>query len=116
MTLKRGGQGSGAGAAAATMVLLVALLVLVAASMRAEAAAAPRRLGGPGPNHCTNDPNNKGKGCDVPPPGKQAASEHTEAQSPRLISVSKASAGPSGCTHDPNAPPGNKCPPVVKAP
>ncbi|CAN6195843.1 unnamed protein product [Urochloa humidicola] len=102
MTMKRGGQGSsGAGAAAATMVLLVALLVFVAASMRADAAAVPRRLGDPGPNPCSYDPNNQGKGCHVPPAA--------EAQAGRLISVSKASAGPSGCTHDRKAPPGN-CP------
>ncbi|OEL29501.1 hypothetical protein BAE44_0009481 [Dichanthelium oligosanthes] len=117
--MKRGGKGSGAGAAATT-VLLVALLVLVAASMRADAAAAARRLGDPkpNPNPCTYDQNNPGHKCRVPtPPGKQAAAAHTEAQSRRLISVSKASLGPSGCTNDPNAPPGKKCPaPPAKAP
>ncbi|CAN6195855.1 unnamed protein product [Urochloa humidicola] len=99
--MKRGGQGSGAGAAATTMVLLVALLMLVAASMRADAAAVPRRLGEPGPNHCTNDPTNQGKGCHVP--------SAAEAQAGRQISVSKASAGHSSCTYHPNAPPGD-CP------
>ncbi|CAN6195854.1 unnamed protein product [Urochloa humidicola] len=106
--MKRGGEGSGA-AAAATL-LLVALLVL------ADAAAATRRLGetlsGPKHNNCSHDTNKPGHGCHVPP-GKQAA----VAQSPRLISVSKASAGPSTCTNDPNAPPSKKCPtPPTKAP
>ncbi|CAN6210638.1 unnamed protein product [Urochloa humidicola] len=103
--MKRGGQGSSAGGAA-TMVLLVALMLVVAASMPADAAAVPRRLGGPRPNNCSHDLKNKGQGCHVPP-GKHAAS--TEAQSPRLISVSKASAGPSTCTSNPSAPPGS-CP------
>ncbi|TKW33036.1 hypothetical protein SEVIR_2G206900v4 [Setaria viridis] len=114
--MKRGGKGSGAGAAA-TMVLLVALLLLVAASMRADAAAAARRLSGPKPNPCTHDPKKPGNGCQVPAPGKQGAAAHTEAQSRRLISVSKASAGSSNCTNDQNAPPGKKCPtPPAKAP
>ncbi|CAN6174245.1 unnamed protein product [Urochloa humidicola] len=108
--MKRGGEGSGARAAAATL-LLVALLVL------ADATAATRRLGettlsGPKPNNCSHDPNKPGHGCHVPP-GKQAA----VAQSPRLISVSKASAGPSTCTNNRNAPPSMKCPtPPAKAP
>ncbi|CAL5074423.1 unnamed protein product [Urochloa decumbens] len=107
MTMKSGGgQGSGAGAAATTMALLVALLMLVATSMRADAVAVPRRLGDPGPNHCSHDTKNQGQGCHVPP--------STGTQPRRLISVSKVSAGPSGCTYDPNAPPG-KCPPT-KAP
>ncbi|RCV11592.1 hypothetical protein SEVIR_2G206700v4 [Setaria viridis] len=114
--MKTGSNGSGAGAAAAT-VLLAALLMLVAASMSADAAAAPRRLREPGPNPCTNDPNNPGRGCHSPHAGKQAATAQTEAQPRRLISFSKASAGPSGCTHDPSAPPGKKCPPLPpKAP
>jgi hypothetical protein len=115
--MKRGGKGPGDGAAAATTpLLLVALLLLVAASMRADA----RRLSGPNPNPCTHDPNKPGSGCQVPPPGKQAAAAHTEAQSRRLISVSgMASVGPgrSNCSHDPNAPPGRRCPtPPAKSP
>jgi len=100
------------GAAATTTVLLVALLVLVAASMRADAAAAvARRLSGPGPNPCTVDPNNPDHGCHVPSPGEQAAAAHAQAPPRRLISVSKASLGPSDCSNDKNAPPGKKCPP-----
>ncbi|OEL15775.1 hypothetical protein BAE44_0023206 [Dichanthelium oligosanthes] len=117
--MKTGGQGSGAGAAATT-VLLVALLVLAAASMRADAAAAARCRGDPKPNPCTHDQNNPGHKCHVPPPpGKQAAAAHTEAQSRRLISVSnsKAPLGHSDCTNGPSAPPGPKCPtPPSKAP
>ncbi|CAN6174247.1 unnamed protein product [Urochloa humidicola] len=102
MTMKRGGQGSSAGAAATMVILLVALmLVVVAASMPAEAVAVPRRLGEPGTDHCSNDPNNHDQGCHVPPAA--------EAQAGRLISVSKASVGPSGCTYEPSAPPSN-CP------
>ncbi|KAF8688350.1 hypothetical protein HU200_042312 [Digitaria exilis] len=112
-----GGKSSGS-VAAATTVLLVALLMLVAVSMRADAAAvAARRLSGPKPNPCTYDTNNRGQGCNLPPAGKQAAAAHTEAPSSRLISVSKASAGRSDCTHDRNAPPGKRCPtPPAKAP
>ncbi|KAF8657646.1 hypothetical protein HU200_059797 [Digitaria exilis] len=92
--------------------------MLVVASMRAEAAAvAARRLSGPKLNPCTHDPNNPGQGCNLPPAAKQASAAHTEAPSSRLISVSKASAGPSDCTHDRNAPPGKRCPtPPAKAP
>jgi len=104
------------GAAAMTAVVLVALLVLVAASMRADAAAAARRLGEPLSvpelHNCTNGgPTNPGHGCHVPPPGEPAAAAHAQAPPRRLFSVSKASLGPSDCSHDPKAPPGKKCPP-----
>ncbi|CAN6204399.1 unnamed protein product [Urochloa humidicola] len=115
MTMKRGGQGSSS-VAAATMVLLVALMLIVAASMPADAAAVPRRLGEPTTNNCSFGHSNPGPGCHVPP-GNQAAAAHKEAPSRRLISVSKASAGPSTCTNDPNSHSSKKCPtPPAKTP
>uniref|UniRef100_A0A0E0B2M7 Uncharacterized protein n=1 Tax=Oryza glumipatula TaxID=40148 RepID=A0A0E0B2M7_9ORYZ len=83
--MKRGGSSSSS-ATAVTMTMVVLLLVVAAASLRAaDAAAAPRRL----------------LGADGGGGG-----------SPALVSESKASAGASTCTHDPNTPPsGTPCPP-----
>nr|BAD28588.1 hypothetical protein [Oryza sativa Japonica Group]BAD28791.1 hypothetical protein [Oryza sativa Japonica Group] len=85
--MKRGGSSSSS-ATAVTMTMVVLLLVVAAASLRAAdaAAAAPRRLLG--------------------------ADGGGGGGSPALVSESKASAGASTCTHDPNTPPsGTPCPP-----
>ncbi|KAF8688348.1 hypothetical protein HU200_042310 [Digitaria exilis] len=60
-----------------------------------------RRRCRPKLNPCTHGPNNPGQ-------GSSSSGAHGGTSS-RLISVSKASAGPSDCTYNPGAPPG-QCP------